>query len=308
MKSDGRSTVRYQKIFFAKLTAESGKLPTNTHSTILIMSTIISTRSLNIWYNGLQALYDVQLEIPEKRITALIGASGSGKSTFLRSLNRMLDTVPQARVEGSILVDGKEVNSAETDVIELRKNVGMVFQNPTPFPLSLYENVAYGLQIQGLRRKRRSFFRLKSARIIGEELEKSEDKIDQSVVRSLKEAALWEEVQGRLHKSAFRLSGGQQQRLCIARAIAVRPSVLLLDEPCSQLDPISTHKIEQLLLTLKDHYTIVIVTHNLQQARRISDDVGFFHLGRLIEFGETRAIFENPRETLTKEYVRGEFG
>ncbi len=269
----------------------------------------LSARSLSVHYNGLSALEHLTMDIPSRQITSLIGASGSGKSTFLRSINRMLDAVPSVKVEGELLFEGKNILAPDTDVISLRRSVGMVFQNPTPFPSSIADNIAYGLEIQGkYRRSRRGFGRFFARKPTGAEMERSADPVDQIIVRSLKEAALWDEVHDRLHQSAFRLSGGQQQRLCIARAIAIRPSVLLLDEPCSDLDPLSTHKIEDLLLQLKDNFTIIIVTHNMHQARRISDHVGFFHLGKLIEYGTTKAIFDSPREKLTQTYVRGEFG
>lgn len=267
---------------------------------------IIRSQNVNVWYNGLQALHDISLSIEQRQITALIGASGSGKSTFLRALNRMLDTVPLARTSGSILFQQQDVLREETNVIALRRDIGMVFQNPTPFPQSIYDNVAYGLEIQGMRHPHRRFWGRRAMR--AQDIEQSSDPIDAAVTRSLKDAALWEEVKGRLHESAMRLSGGQQQRLCIARAIAVRPHVLLLDEPCSQLDPISTHKIEQLLLQLKKDFTIVIVTHNMHQARRIADHVGFFHLGSLIELGTAEQIFQRPVQKLTADYVGGHFG
>ncbi|MBP9773319.1 MAG: phosphate ABC transporter ATP-binding protein [Candidatus Peribacteraceae bacterium] len=270
-------------------------------------SPLIEARNVNVWYNGLHALSNVNMDIHEHKITAMIGASGSGKSTFLRSINRMLDTVPLARVDGQILLQGQNVLEPETDVIHLRRSVGMVFQNPTPFPQSIYDNIAYGLEIQGHKKTRKSGF-LRRRRIDPVELEQSTDSIDRAVVQSLKEAALWDEVKDRLHQSALSLSGGQQQRLCIARAIAVRPLVLLLDEPCSQLDPLSTHKIEELLLVLKKSFTIVIVTHNMHQARRIADHISFFHLGTLIEHASAQDIFESPKEALTREYVSGNFG
>ncbi len=266
-------------------------------------------RDLHVWYEDLHALKGVTADIPRNQITSLIGASGSGKSSFLRALNRMLDTVPNVRIEGEILFNNLNSLDADTDVIGLRRNIGMVFQNPTPFPKSIFGNVAYGLEIQGIRhggKKRRMPWSRPNLNPL--RMETSTDKLESAVVRSLKEAALWEEVKDRLHESALRLSGGQQQRLCIARAIAVRPSILLLDEPCSALDPISTHKIEELLVRLKEHYTIVIVTHNLHQAKRISDNVGFFHLGDLIEFGFTTEMFSNAKQALTREYVRGDFG
>jgi phosphate transport system ATP-binding protein len=270
----------------------------------------IKATGLNVWYKKIHALKDVSAEIYKNKVTALIGASGSGKTTFLRALNRMHDTIPAARVEGSISFNGQGVLDKHIDVIELRRKVGMVFQNPTPFPKSIYDNIAYGLEIQGWKNKRKrsalSFFGNK--KIKSEEIEKSNDPIDLSVVKSLKEAALWDEVKDRLHHTAFGLSGGQQQRLCIARAIAIRPQVLLLDEPCSELDPISTRKIEDLLLKLRENYTIVIVTHNMHQARRVADYVGFFHLSELVEFGTAKDIFESPKKELTKDYIRGDFG
>lgn len=249
---------------------------------------VIEVKNLEVWYKSFHAVKNVSLGLLRNHITAFIGASGSGKSTLLRSLNRMLDTIPHARAEGEISFSGiKNILDPSTDVIALRRRIGMVFQNPVPFPKSIYDNVAYGLQIQG---------------------QSSDSAIRQAVTRSLQEAALWEEVKDRLHRSAYGLSGGQQQRLCIARAIAVRPEVLLLDEPCSELDPISTHKIEQLLLALKSKYTIVIVTHNMHQARRISDTLMFFHMGELVESGPTAALFETPTQALTRDYVQGNFG
>jgi len=271
--------------------------------------TAIKIENLNVWYNGLQALKNVDLTIYQNQITALIGASGSGKSSLLRSLNRMLDITPNAKVDGRILFNGENILSQNTDVIALRRKVGMVFQNPTPFPKSIFDNIAYGLQVQGINKKRLGrFLGMFNYKTNTEEIEKSQNPINLAVVKSLKEAALWEEVRDRLWQSAFRLSGGQQQRLCIARAIAVRPEILLLDEPCSELDPISTRKIEELLINLKSNYTIVIVTHNMHQAKRLSDYVGFFYLGRLLEFGRTKEIFTNPSQPITNEYVRGDFG
>jgi phosphate transport system ATP-binding protein len=271
--------------------------------------TAITTRKLNIRYNGLQALKNADIELPENQITALIGASGSGKSTFLRSLNRMLDIIPNTKIEGEILFRGENILSQDTDVVALRRKIGMVFQNPTPFPKSIFDNIAYGLEIQGIKRKSNGFWKIfNNKKNNSAEFEKSQQPIDMAVVKSLKEAALWEEVKDRLYQSAFRLSGGQQQRLCIARTLAVKPEILLLDEPCSELDPISTKKIEELLILLKKNYTVVIVTHNLHQARRISDYVGFFHLGELIEFEKTKDIFERPRQKITLDYVMGNFG
>jgi len=271
---------------------------------------IIKTCSLNVWYNGFQALKNINVEIPKNQITALVGASGSGKSTFLRSLNRMLDVVPNTKISGEILFDGENIINEKVDVITLRRKVGMLFQNPTPFPKSIFDNITYGLEVQGVVKKKPNNFSdlFHKTKIIAQQLEQSHDSIDVAVVQSLKEAALWDEVKDRLDQSAFRLSGGQQQRLCIARAIAVRPKILLLDEPCSELDPISTSKIEELLLQLKKNYTIVIVTHNMHQARRTSDFVGFFHLGELVEFGKTKDIFEKPHQKITRDYVMGNFG
>ena len=267
---------------------------------------VFRSQAFNVRYGSLHAVKNVTLEIPEHRITALIGASGSGKSTFIRGMNRMLDHLPNATIEGLLEFRGKNIYGHDSNVVELRERVGMVFQNPTPFPKSVYDNVAYGLEIQGkVQRASRWWNRRKPT---AERLENSKDELDTAVMRSLKEASLWEEVKNRLHHSAYRLSGGQQQRLCIARAIGVRPDVLLLDEPCSALDPISTRHIEELLLTLKDNYTIVIVTHNMHQARRIADYVGFFHAGELVEFDETSKIFGNASKQLTREYVQGTFG
>ncbi|MFA5791572.1 MAG: phosphate ABC transporter ATP-binding protein [Candidatus Paceibacterota bacterium] len=271
---------------------------------------IIKIRGLNVWYNGFHALKNINTEIPSNQITALIGASGSGKSTFLRSINRMLDFALNTRISGEILFSGENILGEHIDVISLRRKIGMLFQNPSPFPKSIFDNIAYGLEVQGVMKKKSSswwnFFR--NVKIVAEELEKSDHPIDVAVVKSLKDAALWDEVKDRLHQSAFKLSGGQQQRLCIARAIAVRPEILLLDEPCSDLDPISTRKIEELLLQLKKSYTIIIVTHNMHQAKRISDFTGFFHLGELLEFGKTKNIFENPNHKTTMDYVMGNFG
>lgn len=270
--------------------------------------TAIATKKLDVWYNGSQALYGIELNIPTKKVTALIGASGSGKSTLLRSFNRILENNSLARIYGKVLIHGEDAYGAQIDVTALRRKVGMVFQSPTPFPKSIYDNIAYGLEIQGLRSPRTFWDRVLKKKIVAENVLASTNPIDMVVVSSLKEAALWDEVKDRLHQSAYRLSGGQQQRLCIARAIAIRPEILLLDEPCSALDPISTQKIEDLLLKLRKNYTIVIVTHNLSQAKRISDNVAFMHLGKLIEFGTSKQIFEKPRKKLTAEYVSGHFG
>lgn len=270
--------------------------------------TAIATKKLDVWYNGSQALHGITINIPAKKITALIGASGSGKSTLLRSFNRILESNPLARILGQVLVNGEDAYSDQIDVTSLRRRVGMVFQSPTPFPKSIYDNIAYGLELQGMRSSRSFLDKVMKKKIVAEDILVSKNMVDAVVISSLKEAALWDEVKDRLHQSAYRLSGGQQQRLCIARAIAIRPEILLLDEPCSSLDPISTQKIEDLLLELRKNYTIVIVTHNLSQAKRISDNVAFMHLGKLIEFGTTKQIFGKPRKKLTAEYVSGHFG
>ncbi len=267
----------------------------------------LRTHDLSVAYAGHPAVRGVSLHIPRHRITALIGPSGSGKSTFLRALNRMHDATATAAVTGSALLEGGNLLDPRTDVIALRQRVGMVFQHPTPFPTSIYRNISYGLEIQGQRAPRRWAGLLRRA-IDPAVVAASEDPVDLAVVRSLTEAALWDEVKDRLHAPALRLSGGQQQRLCIARAIAVRPEVLLLDEPCSSLDPLSTRAIEELLVRLKEHYTIVIVTHNLPQARRIADHVAFFHSGALVEQGTADHVFGPVAHALTREYVAGGFG
>ena len=248
------------------------------------MTSKIISNNLNFWYGAKQALKDISLNIPEKKITALIGPSGCGKSTFIRCLNRMNDLVANIRIEGQILYDDIDIYGKDVDVVELRKRIGMVFQKPNPFPMSIYDNIAYGPRIHG---------------------QKNVDKIVES---SLKDSALWEEVNERLDQPAMGLSGGQQQRLCIARTLAMMPDVILFDEPCSALDPISTGKIESLMEILKDNYTQVIVTHNMQQAARISDCTAFFLLGEMIEVGETKRIFEAPKIKSTEDYVTGRFG
>lgn len=270
----------------------------------------LEVKNLQVWYEDQQVLKQISVKIPKGKITALIGASGSGKSTFLRSLNRILETNPVVKIDGLVKIGGQKIYEPTTDLIELRRKVGMVFQSPTPFPKSIYENVAFGLKVAGVKpnQSKKTWWQIFEQKRTANEIENSEDFMDKVVVNSLKEAALWKEVKDRLHTSALKLSGGQQQRLCIARAIAVQPEILLLDEPCSALDPISTKKIEELLLKLSDKYTIVIVTHNLHQAKRISDHVGFFHLGEMIEFGESQHIFEEPEQELTREYVGGHFG
>ena len=251
------------------------------------MENILSVKDLNLWYGEHQALKNISLDIPEKSITALIGPSGCGKSTFLKTLNRMNDLVPGVRITGSAQYRGEDIYAPTTDVSELRRQVGMVFQKPNPFPMSIYDNVAYGPRTHGIRNRA---------------------KLDDLVERSLRGAAIWDEVKDRLKKNALGLSGGQQQRLCIARALAVEPEVLLMDEPTSALDPISTSKIEDLAVQLKEKYTIVIVTHNMQQAVRISDNTAFFLLGDLVEFGSTEQIFSNPHDKRTEDYITGRFG
>jgi phosphate transport system ATP-binding protein len=251
-------------------------------------TTIIDVESVDFHYGQSKALHGISLKIPEKQVTAFIGPSGCGKSTLLRCFNRMNDLVDNARVTaGEIRIKGVNINAPAVDVIELRKQVGMVFQKSNPFPKSIYENIAYGLRISGVRDR---------------------DTVDGVVEQSLRSAALWEEVKSRLHESALGLSGGQQQRLCIARAIAVKPSVILMDEPCSALDPIATAKVEELIFALKDQFTIVIVTHNMQQATRCSDFTAFFYLGHLIEFDRTEKLFTNPTQQQTEDYISGRFG
>lgn len=247
----------------------------------------IITRNLNFYYGKKQALFDINLEIPENKVTALIGPSGCGKSTYLRTLNRMNDLIDGSRVEGEVLIDGINIYQNGIDVVALRKKVGMIFQKSNPFPKSIYDNVAYGPKIQGVKDKK---------------------VLDEIVETSLRRAALWDEVKDELKKSALALSGGQQQRLCIARALAVNPEILLMDEPASALDPISTIKIEDLIFELKKNYTIVIVTHNMQQAARVSDYTAFFYMGQLIEFGDTRMIFTAPKKKQTEDYITGRFG
>jgi len=248
----------------------------------------ISVSNLNFYYGHSQALHDIALEIKEHIVTAFIGRSGCGKSTFLRTLNRMNDVIPGTRVEGQVLIDGQDIYASGTDVVELRRKVGMVFQKSNPFPKSIFDNVAYGLRIN--------------------RLTTSKTELQGRVEQALKDAAIWEEVKDRLKQSALGLSGGQQQRLCIARALAIKPSVILMDEPASALDPKATAKIEELIVDLKQHYTIVIVTHNMQQAARISDTTAFFLLGKLIEVNSTEKMFTAPDEKLTEDYITGRFG
>jgi phosphate transport system ATP-binding protein len=248
----------------------------------------IDVTSLNFYYGPKRALHDITIKMHANQVTAFIGPSGCGKSTFLRTLNRMNDIIPGTRVEGSIKIDGVDVYGEHLDVVALRRRVGMVFQKSNPFPKSIFENVAYGLRINAMAPTRSD--------------------LEGRVEESLKQAALWDEVKDRLHDSALALSGGQQQRLCIARALAIRPEILLMDEPASALDPIATQRIEELIYQLKKDYTIVIVTHNMQQAARVSDFTAFFWLGRLVEFDQTEKIFTNPTEKLTEDYVTGRFG
>lgn len=247
----------------------------------------LGIHNLSVFFGVKQVLYDVTLDIPENRVTAIIGPSGCGKSTLLRSINRMNDFYENLRVQGEVLLDGENIYGDSVDPVVLRRRIGMVFQRPNPFPKSIFENVAYGLRIQGWKNKKA---------------------IQERVEESLRAAALWEEVKDRLHASAFELSGGQQQRLCIARAIAVEPEILLMDEPASALDPIATARIEELIKKLRERYTIVLVTHNMQEAARVSDYTAFLLMGRLIEFGPTAQIFTNPRRKETEDYLTGRFG
>lgn len=251
------------------------------------MSNIISVKDLCLWYGEHQTLFDISMDIPEKSITALIGPSGCGKSTFLKTLNRMNDLIPGVKITGEVKYNGTDIFDSGVDVNELRRQVGMVFQKPNPFPMSIYDNVAYGPRTHGVHNKA---------------------KLDDIVEQSLRDAAIWDEVKDRLNTNALGLSGGQQQRLCIARALAVHPDVLLMDEPTSALDPVSTSKIEDLAIQLKEKYTIVIVTHNMQQAARISDKTAFFLLGELVEYGDTEEMFSMPKDKRTEDYITGRFG
>ena len=251
------------------------------------MSDIMTVQGLNLWYGDHQALHDISMNIPEKSITALIGPSGCGKSTFLKTLNRMNDLIPGVKITGDVRYRDQDIFAPGTDVNELRREIGMVFQKPNPFPMSIYDNIAYGPRTHGI---------------------KNRAKLDEIVEKSLRGAAIWDEVKDRLKKNALGLSGGQQQRLCIARALAVEPEVLLMDEPTSALDPISTSKIEELAMQLKEQYTIVIVTHNMQQAVRISDRTAFFLLGKLVECDDTQQLFSQPQDQRTEDYITGRFG
>ncbi|MBS4540102.1 phosphate ABC transporter ATP-binding protein [Clostridium sp. D2Q-11] len=251
------------------------------------MSVKINVKNLDFYYGDFKALNDINIEIEEKKVTAFIGPSGCGKSTFIRTMNRMNDLIDGTKHTGEIIYDGQDIYSPKVDVVELRKKVGMVFQKPNPFPKSIYENVVFGPKRHGIKKK---------------------SELDKIVETSLKDAALWEEVKDRLDSSAWSLSGGQQQRLCIARALAMKPDVLLMDEPTSALDPVATSKIEELIEELKDKYTIVIVTHSMQQAGRISDNTAFFLMGNLVEYGETSRIFSSPEDKRTEDYITGRFG
>lgn len=251
------------------------------------MSEIMTAKNLSLWYGDNKALKDINIAIPEKSITALIGPSGCGKSTFLKTLNRMNDLIPIVKITGEVCYNCRNIFDKDVDVNELRRDVGMVFQKPNPFPMSIYDNIAYGPRTHGIT---------------------SKVKLDEIVEQALRDATIWDEVKDRLKKNALGLSGGQQQRLCIARALAVEPKVLLMDEPTSALDPISTSRIEELALQLKEKYTIIIVTHNMQQAVRISDNTAFFLLGELVEFGETEELFSQPKDKRTEDYITGRFG
>ena len=251
------------------------------------MSNIISVKDMCLWYGDHQALKNVNVEIPEKSITAFIGPSGCGKSTFLKTLNRMNDLIPEVKITGDIRYEGRDIFSKEVDVNKLRKEIGMVFQKPNPFPMSIYDNIAYGPRTHGITNRAQ---------------------LDEIVERALRDAAIWDEAKDRLKKNALGMSGGQQQRLCIARALAVQPKILLMDEPTSALDPISTSRIEELVMELKEKYTIVVVTHNMQQAVRVSDYTAFFLLGELVEFGKTDDIFSQPKDQRTEDYITGRFG
>ena len=253
-----------------------------------MMTSKISISNLDFFYGKNQALYDIALEIPEKQVMAFIGPSGCGKSTFLRVLNRMNDTIPIAKVSGTVLIDGEDIYAPKTDVVALRRKVGMVFQKSNPFPKTIFENVAYGIRIN--------------------KIHSNKSDLENRVKKALTNSALWDEVKDRLHTSAFGLSGGQQQRLCIARALAVEPEVVLMDEPASALDPVATQKIEELIVELKKKYTIAIVTHNMQQAARVSDRTAFFMLGKLIEVNPTQVMFTSPEDKLTEDYITGRFG
>ncbi len=248
---------------------------------------VLTTQNLNLWYGEKQALLDINMKVEPNKVTALIGPSGCGKSTLIRCFNRMNDVINECKITGEVQFHGQNIYDPSVDPVVIRKKIGMVFQKPNPFPKSIYENIAYGPKVQGVKNKK---------------------KLDEIVEKSLHNAALWDEVSDRLHESAMGLSGGQQQRLCIARSLAIEPEVILMDEPCSALDPIATAKIEDLINELKTKYTVIIVTHNMQQAARVSDYAAYMYLGKLIEFGDTKQIFEKPQEELTEKYITGRFG
>ena len=269
------------------VSSDRGRAGGQRHLNIRNEDICVEIEQLKLWYGDDQALKGIDMKIPRKRVTAFIGPSGCGKSTLLRCMNRMNDLIDSVRIEGRILIDGSDIHAPGVDVAELRRRVGMVFQKPNPFPKSIYENVAYGLRLQGVKNRR---------------------SLDEVVERSLKRAALWDEVKDRLHENAFSLSGGQQQRLVIARAIAIEPEVLLLDEPASALDPLATLKIEELMFDLKKEYTIVIVTHNMQQAARVSDYTAFMYLGEMVEFADTDTLFTTPGKKQTEDYITGRYG
>jgi phosphate transport system ATP-binding protein len=262
-------------------------VPAETHEILNTQEPVLSIEHFNLWYGSSQALFDINMNVSRGRVTALVGPSGCGKSTLLRSVNRLNDLIDSVRITGDMVLNGSPIYTRGVDVVELRKRMGMVFQKPNPFPMSIYENVVYPLRIDG---------------------ERNKGVLDEVCERSLRGAALWDEAKDRLHESGLGLSGGQQQRLCIARAIAAEPEVLLMDEPCSALDPIATGKIEDLIFELKDDYTVLIVTHNMQQAARVSDFTAFMYLGQLVEYGPTEVLFEKPRLRETEDYITGRFG
>jgi phosphate transport system ATP-binding protein len=277
----------YENIFRSRLEQDAGLMTPEEHGIRGSINDKISFRKYSLWYGEKQALKDINLDIKNNVLTAIMGPSGCGKSSLLRSINRINDLIQNCRVSGELLIDGENIYGDEVDVYDLRRRIGMVFQKPNPFPKSIYENIAYGPKIHGTSGKA---------------------ELDQIVEKSLRGAALWDEVKDRLDDNAYSLSGGQQQRLCIARALSIEPEIILMDEPCSALDPIATSKIETLMRQLKESYTVVLVTHNLQQAARVSDMTAFMYVGELIEFGNTMDIFENPQKELTEKYITGKFG
>ena len=286
--ADYMSAASLQKKETSKLSIEDRLLPETTAGNVFVQNPRISTRDVNVFYGDKKALVDVTVDIAEKEVIAFIGPSGCGKSTLLRSLNRMNDTIDSCRLEGQVLLDEQDIYDASVDVVSLRARIGMVFQKPNPFPKSIFENVAYGPKIHGLAENNAG--------------------LNEIVESSLTRAGIWDELKDRLDQPGTGLSGGQQQRLCIARAIAVNPEVILMDEPCSALDPIATAKIEELIAELRSEYTIVIVTHSMQQAARVSDRTAYFHLGKLVEVGKTKELFINPVHELTQDYITGRFG